>query len=65
MFPIGVDAPAGNVRDRVPHTMRMYGMHGTPSLILIDRNGYLRRHTFGAEDDLAIGAAIAALIAET
>ena len=63
-FPVGVDAPSADARDPMPTTMRAYGMRGTPSLMLIDRNGHLRRHTFGAEDDLALGAAIAALIAE-
>jgi hypothetical protein len=63
-FAVGVDAPSADARDPMPTTMRAYGMRGTPSLMLIDRNGHLRRHTFGAEDDLALGAAIAALIAE-
>jgi hypothetical protein len=62
-FPVGVDAPSADARDPIPATMRAYGMQGTPSLVLIDRQGDLRRHTFGAEDDLALGAAIATLIA--
>ena len=41
-----------------------YGMQGTPSLVLIDRNGHLRHHAFGAEDDLALGAAVATLVEE-
>lgn len=63
-FPVGVDAPAGDADDPIPLTMRAYGMRGTPSLVLIDRDGQLRRHGFGAEDDLSVGAAIATLIAE-
>lgn len=63
-FPVGVDAPGGDPRDPIPATMRAYGMRGTLSIVLIDRTGDLRRHSFGTEDDLAIGAAIAALIAE-
>ncbi len=63
-FPVGVDAPSGEAHDPVPRTMRDYGMRGTPSLVLIDRNGFLRRHGFGAEDDLAVGAAVAWLVAE-
>lgn len=39
-------------------------MQGTPTLVLIDRNGQLRRHAFGAEDDLVVAAAIATLVAE-
>lgn len=62
-FPVGVDAPAADARNPVPATMQAYGMQGTPSLMLIDRNGHLRRHAFGAENDLVLGAAIAALVA--
>lgn len=61
-FPIGIDAHAPG--EPVPQTMRAYGLRGTPSLLLIDRAGRLRRHSFGAEDDMAVGAAVAALVAE-
>jgi len=61
-FPIGVDRPGGD--GPLPHTMAAYGMRGTPSLVLIDRAGIIRRHAFGAEDDLKIGAEIALLMAE-
>lgn len=63
-FAVGVDAPSDDAQDPVPVTMRTYAMQGTPSLLLIDRQGDLRRHVFGAEDDLVLGAAIAALVAE-
>jgi peroxiredoxin len=63
-FPVGVDAPSADARDPIPVTMQAYGMQGTPSLMLIDRNGRLRQHAFGAVEDLALGAAIATLIAE-
>jgi peroxiredoxin len=63
-FPVGVDAPSDDPRDPIPQTMRAYGLQGTPSLVLIDRRGCLRRHSFGAEEDLTVGAAIAALLAE-
>jgi hypothetical protein len=45
--------------------MRRYGLQGTPSLLLIDRTGDLRLHAFGTVDDLAVGAAVATLLAET
>jgi peroxiredoxin len=61
-FPIGVDAAAED--GPVPQTMRAYGLRGTPSLVLIDRGGLVRRHSFGADDDLVVGAAIATLLAE-
>ncbi|MEQ1879476.1 MAG: redoxin domain-containing protein [Burkholderiales bacterium] len=61
-FPVGVDAPGDE--DGIPRTMRAYELRGTPTLILIDRNGYLRYHAFGRAPDLAVGAAIAQLIGE-
>jgi len=48
----------------VPCTMAAYGLRGTPSLLLIDRQGRLRLNHFGALDDLRAGALIAQLIAE-
>jgi hypothetical protein len=40
-------------------------MRGTPSLVLIDRHGSIRKHAFGAADDLRIGAEIGALTQES
>ena len=60
-FPVGVDASDG---EGLPLTMQAYAMEGTPTLILIDRNGHLRHRLFGAESDMAVGAAIASLVAE-
>lgn len=61
-FPVAVDRPG--MDGPIPHTMAAYGMRGTPSLVLIDRAGNLRRHAFGAEDDLKTGAEIGWLMAE-
>ncbi|MGH6931970.1 MAG: peroxiredoxin family protein, partial [Dongiaceae bacterium] len=61
-FPIGVDQPEDPAGP--PFTMGAYAMRGTPSLILIDRAGVLRKHGFGREDDLKIGAEIAFLAGE-
>ena len=63
-FPVGVDAPNADARNPVPVTMQAYAMQGTPSLVLIDRHGHLRHHSFGTVDDLALGAAIATLVLE-
>lgn len=60
-FPIGVDEPNGA---DLPLTMRAYEMRGTPTLLLFDRQGRLRRHYFGQVDDLRIGAEIMALAIE-
>lgn len=62
-FPIGVDAP-GDGGDPIPRTMRAYGMQGTPTTILIDAQGRLRVHAFGAHDDLVLGAQIGTVLAE-
>ena len=60
-IPVLVDAPgdAG-----VPKTMQTYGMQGTPTLLLFDRQGRLRRHYLGAVDDVRLGAEIMALAME-
>jgi hypothetical protein len=58
-FPIALDQP--NSGSPIPHTMERYKMRGTPSLVLIDRHGMIRKHAFGPVDDLRIGAEIGAL----
>lgn len=63
-FAVGVDAPTEHAQDPVPTTMRDYGLRGTPSLALIDRQGDLRQLAFGQVDDLALGAMLAALLLE-
>lgn len=62
-FPVGVDAPGPN-GDPLPRTMRAYAMRGTPTTVLIDGDGYLRRQFFGAPQDLLLGAEIGRLLAE-
>jgi hypothetical protein len=62
-FPIALDQP--NPTGPIPHTMERYTMRGTPSLVLIDRHGVVRKHAFGAVDDLRIGAEIGALTQES
>lgn len=63
-FPIGVDRPSGSDTNPLPHTMQAYGFRGTPSLVLIDQQGRICHHGFGAEDDMQIGAEIALLMAK-
>lgn len=62
-FPVGIDAP-GPEGDPIPRTMRAYAMQGTPTTVLIDARGRLRRQVFGAYDDLRLGADIGALLDE-
>jgi peroxiredoxin len=61
-FPVALDS--ANSAGPIPHTMDRYNMRGTPSLVLIDRQGLIRKHAFGACDDLRIGAEIGALTQE-
>lgn len=61
-FPIGIDQPDGH--NGIPLTMRTYALRGTPSLILIDREGRMRLHHFGHLDDLVVGAAVGQLLSE-
>lgn len=61
-FPIGVDQFGDDAV--TPLTMRRYEMRGTPTTILIGRDGKVRRHCFGREDDMTLGAALGSLLAE-
>jgi peroxiredoxin len=61
-FPIGVDQPGDNTA--IPVTMQRYQMQGTPTSILIGRDGKIRHQGFGQEDDMAIGKIIGSLLAE-
>lgn len=60
-IPVAVDAPNDS---GVPKTMQAYSMQGTPTLLLFDRQGRLRRHYLGAVDDVRLGAEIMALSLE-
>ncbi|VIO80565.1 peroxiredoxin family protein [Bradyrhizobium ivorense] len=62
-FPIGVDQPGEDTP--IPVTMQRYGMQGTPTSILIGRNGNIVHHGFGQQSDMALGAIIAAELANT
>lgn len=61
-FPIGVDAASPDTP--IPRTMQGYGMRGTPTTIIIGRDGKVRHHRFGIEDDLLVGAWLATALAE-
>lgn len=61
-FPIGVDQPG--TATPMPVTMERYAMRGTPTAVLIGRNGTIRHHGFGQEDDMALGARIAVALGE-
>lgn len=60
-FPIAVDQPPDD--GPIPKTMERYGMRGTPTTIIIGREGQVDYHGFGVEDDMVIGARLATLLA--
>ena len=63
-FPVAIDQPSTTTNNPLPETMSLYGMGGTPTLILVDRKGYLRKHKMGHEQDLIVGAEIMNLVNE-
>lgn len=60
-FPVAVDAPGTGP---MPRTMAAWGLEGTPTLVLFDRQGQLRARHLGAVPDLGLGAQIMALAQE-
>jgi len=60
-FPVGVDTADG---EGIPKTMAAYEMQGTPTLLLFDREGRLRRHYFGKPNDIMLAAEIMAMAIE-
>jgi hypothetical protein len=60
--PVGVDTSVPG--QQIPATMQAYAMQGTPTLVLIDRAGRIRRQHFGRVDDLVVGAEVMRLVCE-
>jgi hypothetical protein len=44
--------------------MQLDGMQGTPTMMLVDRKGTLRRMSFGHVEDMQLGAELMALLGE-
>jgi peroxiredoxin len=61
-FPIGIDRPRQN--QSIPSTMHALQLRGTPSAVLLDREGRVRLHHLGQIEDLTLGARIGQLVAE-
>lgn len=59
-FPVAIDQPRGT---GLPATMSRLGLQGTPTLLLVDKQGDLRVRAFGQVDDL-LGGVIGRLLAE-
>lgn len=68
LYEYGVDMPVAvdvaSLDSRTPTLTEAYGFAGTPSMVLIDREGMLRAHVLGRPSDLLVGASIATLLAE-
>lgn len=61
-FPVGIDTAQAD--NPIPLTMQAYELHGTPSMVIIDRHGNIRLSHLGQIDDLHVGAILGQLIAE-
>jgi len=61
-YPVAIDRHSGG--NPLPDTMAALGLRGTPSFLLIDKLGRLRRHFFGRMEDLRLGTEIGLLIGE-
>jgi hypothetical protein len=61
-FPVAVDRASAD--GPIPQTMHAYAMQGTPTSLLIDRAGRLRKQHFGVEPDQQMVADIDSLITE-
>ncbi|MCS6971385.1 MAG: hypothetical protein N2Z22_02705 [Turneriella sp.] len=61
-FPVAVDRHTGG--NPIPDTMAKLQLRGTPSLLLVDKRGRLRKHFFGTVDDLHLGTELGLLLGE-
>lgn len=59
-FPVAIDRHDGDAT--MPVTMQRYGLQGTPSTLVIDREGGLALSHFGQIDDLALGGILGRLL---
>ncbi|MEO6825732.1 MAG: TlpA disulfide reductase family protein [Microbacteriaceae bacterium] len=60
-FPVGIDRHEDGP---IPVTMKRYQLRGTPSTLVIDRQGRLRLSQFGSADDLTLGGILGRLLSE-
>ncbi len=61
-FPVGVDRAING--SAIPATMQTYGLRGTPSVLVVDRQGVLRLQHFGRLDDLRMGVLLGQLVSQ-
>ncbi len=63
-FPVAIDTPGDGEKGGLPATMTAYEMRGTPTILLFDRQGRLRRHYFGHVEDMRLSAELMGLAIE-
>ena len=61
-FPVGIDQ--ADINSNIPLSMQAYGLRGTPSLLIFDKQGQLKFNHFGVIDDMIVGAILGKLLAE-
>ncbi|MBS0301992.1 MAG: redoxin domain-containing protein [Proteobacteria bacterium] len=61
-FPIALDQP--HATRGIPLSMEALMLQGTPSLVVLDKEGRMRLHHFGHLDDLRLGALLGQLLTE-
>lgn len=61
-FPVAIDKHLNN--SPLPETMKKFNLKGTPSLIIIDKEGNFKEILFGVVDDLMLGLKIGKLLRE-
>lgn len=61
-YPIAIDEPSDS--KAIPCTMTSFQMKGTPTLIILDKNGCLRVNYFGLMSDMQVGSIIGGLLEE-
>ncbi|UTW56134.1 redoxin family protein [Kordiimonas sp. SCSIO 12610] len=59
-FPVAIDKQ--DAGERLGETFQSYELRGTPTQILLDRDGNLRKNKFGFDSDLQVGAEIMSLL---
>jgi len=59
-FPVGIDRHDAQLQ--TPATMRAWGLRGTPSTVVIDREGRLAHAGFGTEDDMSLALRVGRLL---
>ncbi len=59
--PVAVDQVVAG--QAIPATMQAYHMQGTPTLVVIDRDGRLATQQFGIVEDMRVGALVGQLLA--